>query len=386
MHQSEVTRQQRQLQKKNYFEDLTRQVQAKQGAVHSEIPGVELPEHEQRLGKYQLKHQIENLTAVIPNGTQFIGGALQRDDGFINHQKKLLQQSTMKQHLEAQIAEKHRTQQHLKAQLGLEEQQQRTPPPDERLCHTLQPEPDSVALSSLCQQLIDEKEQLVDKIRQQEEAITSLQLKPPEPVQSAPIKVRPRCKNKNPSLRDKHDAETAKIAAIEQRIENARRKRVEQHRRIRIEAKPAQKTHAKTNANELAPRYNSADTQSTHSPLGNHPRIQGTWGPSDGFPPIISPKKLAPECLDRENLDTAGKSWFIYPKAGTFFGTHQDEIDNFMQEQARKNPSHWTSARSVSDDVLEKSAMTFTACEMRKRVARPVIAKGLPANVFRVRP
>jgi hypothetical protein len=66
------------------------------------------------LGRYRKKHQIENHTSLLTNGTHILGGALQRDEAEILRRKKEQQRREMHEALQQQINEKNARQHNLR--------------------------------------------------------------------------------------------------------------------------------------------------------------------------------------------------------------------------------------------------------------------------------
>ena len=198
----------------------------------------------------------------------------------------------------------------------------------------------------LCQQLIEEQEKLKLRIRSQEEVIEELKAKPsPAPVkQTRPIR-----ETRSAKIRVQHEEEKNKQSSIDQKIESARRRRIENA----MKASNARKTSEPRT--QVSVNVKEARTKSAHIPT--------------------------PEPYDRHNLDTAGKSSFIYPNAeGIFQPNHVDELDRFMNEfNLRASLNRMSSAHSPATSFnVTNSRLLFTTVEANRRENRPVIAKGLP--------
>ncbi|CAG9335506.1 unnamed protein product [Blepharisma stoltei] len=300
-------------------------------------------------------------------------------------------------------------------------------------------------LSQLCKQLMEEQEQLRGKLKSQEDIIEDLKQSRDEPKRAPnnnnnsalrrkpPAKVNiPPTKASQNKLKQQHDLENAKIAAIQEKIENARKKKAEQ-RESQVLAKQAefrkrsetQQAKPKTVVNnrrisevpEVRP-----DSREIYKQNNQIYRLQSAFTPT--LPPD-SPElpnssqtnflvhELSPKMpFDRQNLDSAGKSYFIYPDSQGSFNvglgqdnklkesghlssflqedelrnSQADELDKFVEEHNKKSPyiSQFNSARSVADE-REKARFTCTTFEIARKDAKPLVANkaGFPSNIFR---
>ena len=91
---------------------------------------------------------------------------------------------------------------------------------------------------------------------------------------------------------------------------------------------------------------------------------------------------------DRHNLDTAGKSNFIYPDANGNF-IMEDEIDKFViNYEKRGSPLiNFKSSYKNASDVDSDSRFSFTGMTASsRRDAKPLVAnkQGFPSDIFRL--
>lgn len=102
---------QKKIQNLAYYHELTRQIQEKKSirvgepaekTQSDQVIAFERPMPE----KYLKKHEVENHTSLAKYKGQFFGGVLQRDEAMMNKMKKLEQQREMQSFLISQIQEK----------------------------------------------------------------------------------------------------------------------------------------------------------------------------------------------------------------------------------------------------------------------------------------
>ena len=475
MHQGEELRKQKQLQQKAYFLELTRQVHEKKPdhlsfkmkSVGSEVDsspqvdkfGKSFSEMVGGVPRYKLKYDIENHVGFGVNGSQILGGPLQRDETNLLKKKKEEQQREMQRVLQAQIEEKQKLKQYERnTRINLELQQEKKfeeelkqetfneklPNPNflpksfQDSAYDAEPVPNLVPtsvpnlvpnppsnsipslvsntvsefqepskqdetieyLKELCLKLQNEQSQLKDKITNQESVIQDLKSTKTQDMSTEESRTEKpqRTKNNTPSINTRskrstpksripkpenrkvqHQIESAKIAAIEQKIENARKKREQNQTRGK-----SLNRNKKVNESNQPNQPKVQRMQSAHVPHSpSSPELPSSPGkqtiakfPSETpmYQPPETPKQLDTE---RQNLDTAGNSYFIYPDSEGNFRV-EDELDKFLQE--RDSKFKFESSQSLRDSPWS-SCINF---ELPKRDTKPLVARqsGFPSHIF----
>lgn len=306
------------------------------------------------LGRYRKKHQIENHTSLLTNGTHILGGALQRDEAEILRRKKEQQRREMHEALQQQINEKNARNLRMSSavparpvqspefivspnkhvepvllfnldsatktveQANSQDLVERRDNADLfRKSHSVSlPRDDETLdyLSQLCQKLLKEQDELKSKVISQDTIIESLmQSKMETPVPRR----QPQRKTSAQKIKQR---ELARISEIDQKIEAAR-KRAENQRNVktRIETKPS---HSRLD--RPTPPRNVATTNAR--PAVQSLRIQPFMPKLSNeveLPPLLSTLSAVPRAKD----EVSGKSHFIYPNSEGHF---EDSLEKFM--------------------------------------------------------
>jgi hypothetical protein len=450
MFQGDEASRQKKLQQRAYFQELTRQIQEKKEPRSSELPLpcfappekpllasgnyaaelAKLPfvsiDDDKRLPRYQKKYEIENHVGINVNTSQVFNGVLQRDEAALLKQKKEEQQKEMQMMLMRQIQEKNRKKEeelawrrkaevdeHETAKIEADRESLPSPrketevlqspilkPADSPVSKTLPSfaaDEESVQdlnnLNDVVKKLIEEKEELRNKLMEQEQKIKELSFRPSqnfaevakvepktptraeksEKPRSRPPKVRV-ASAQEMKLKLQHEQERAKLAVIEEKLENARKKRIEQTR-IRVPQKPRRVSEAQT-------RVDSKESLTKAS------RIKTASSPAPKNAGLLESPKINRSEIDRHNLDTAGKSDFIYPDAEGNFPI-ADEIDKFvMNYEKRESPLvSFKAPYRLTPQVESDTRFTFTGLSIgQKREAKPLVAnrQGFPSDIFRL--
>ena len=390
---------------------------------------------EKKYSRYQKKYEIENHTGINVNTSQVFGGVLQRDEALLLKLKKEEQQKEMQYILNQQIIEKNRKKEEEKAwrrKLELNELEKvKTGDTDnvsvasprkfiENICSpivksseissnskTLQvfnkEEEEEVSniesLNEVVKKLLEEKEALKYKVSEQEKKITELNKKETQIYEEngeafekisknegeKPQKIE-KPKSRPPKsriqtaqelkIKVQHDQERAKLALIEEKLENARKKRLEQSKSKFIQ-KPRRISEAQKRSDSRECLEKQSRIKTAASPI---PKNQIFYAES--------PKTKQMQEYDRDNLDTAGKSNFIYPDANGIFAM-EDEIDKFVTNyEKRESPlvnfkSPYRNNTSAADS---ESRFTFTSMTGNRRETKPLVAnkQGFPSDIFRL--
>ena len=407
----------------------------------SKLPFVAIDD-EKKYPRYQKKYEIENHVGINVNTSQVFGGVLQRDEAMILKMKKEEQQKEMQNILSRQIQEKNRKREEEQAWKRRIETEQvdwsrskdldETPTsPRKPLEITSSPllKPSEASTSSktlsvfnkeeeavdnmellneVVKKLLEEKAQLASKVMEQERKITDLHKRNSLnfeedfefPVKSdnfrsskneKPERVEKHEKTEKPKSRPpksriqsaqevkikvQHDEERAKLAVIEERLENARKKRIEQT-----------KTRAVQKPRRISDSQARVDSRET---LVKAPRIKTAASPTPKLSAFIaeSPKITTKPEMDRHNLDSAGKSDFIYPDANGNYSMG-DEIDKFVTDyENRELPVVSFKSPYRSSPMVECDAR-FTTTSMigsARREIKPLVAnkQGFPSDIFRL--
>jgi hypothetical protein len=395
---------------KQYFDQLSQQVQEKQQAretkdtlnssnrlsLELQTINEELRQEREVLGRLRRKQEGE----LQVSGSAFAGGLLQRDEGALIRRKKEEQQREIQEALRRQIEEKRRKKEEERQLRLTEEIQQekaiqeaqrqiqedldreagkspsKQPPtpdsPKEPLAQlfstqTTIPRPPSLSpkdshqqeelerLNSRVEEMQRSNYELMEKLKEQSQLILQIQeQKPsssvprPKPplVRSTPVKDARR--QEEQKRKEKHETENARIKAYELKIENARKKKEAMTIATRARQTTGLIRQSTYNVSERAspivvPRMQSAFAGGA-SPLQapdeaiSASKLQSSrafFGSMDSSP--VHHQDM------RQNLDTAGVSQFIYPKAdGTFYPSGHDELDKLIEsenQKLRRSPS-----------------------------------------------
>lgn len=395
-------------------------------------------EEEKRYPRWQKKYEIENHVGINVNTSQVFGGVLQRDEAQLLKQKKEEQQKEMQLHLLRQIEEKNRKRNEEQAQRRKEEVEMeklqkvenciQSPRKDEQI-----PQPKSIEqvfqpvkeeflmqpkitespnsktlpvfktdennsemknLSEAVQKLIQEKEELRLKITEQEKQIKELHtkqsLKPERESKSELDKKRPPKARVNSAqeakMKIQHEQERAKLALIEEKLENARKKRIEQTK-LKNTSKPRRISEAQVRADS---RENINKPSRIKTAVFQPQKHQNLLADSPRVPvkPLhFDEDELKEVEFERGNLDTAGKSKFIYPDADGNF-TLQDEIDKFVTSyEKRESPLVNYKSPYRNSPVIESDKFNFTTNSLGpRRDLKPLVANkaGFPSDIFRL--
>lgn len=467
MFQNDEATKQKKIQQKAYFQELTRQVQEKKDSkpTESSNPTIfyqenplklsgnftnemsKLPfshiDEEKKYLRYQKKYEIENHTGISINTSQVFGGVLQRDEALLLKQKKEEQQKEMQLYLNRQIMEKNMKKQE---EIGLIKgfeigdmqgfyknyKENKDLSPKKNVAELSRPSTfnktltgvkgqdekleEVDALGDVMKKLMDENQELNNKILNQERQIQDLNDKTcrqnsessllnneifekidkneknekTEKAENIEKSKSRQAKIKTPSaqetkLKAQHVQERAKLSVIEEKLENARKKR--------LEHKKGKAISNVRKGNDLQNRIESKD----HLTRLNRVKTAVSPVPKDQDIAVDSPKaKIANEFerhtvstdIDRMNLDTAGNSEFIYPDAkGNFLV--KDGIDKFVSSFERKDmPSvYFKSALSKSPiDNEARSTLASSVLGGARRDTKPLVANrpGFPSDIFRI--
>lgn len=425
-----LQRKQKQLQ---YQQDLDKQVDARRsinGAPGSSMPSsmlqVELREVNLRLeeqqpgnlGRYRKKHEIENHSNFLVNGTHVLGGALQRDEAEILRRKKELQRKEIAEALQKQIEEKNALKQE-KQRRELSSAQAAFPIRQSIRSHDISPDfspvpvkavpksfepvllfkleeaiqPEKLQesrdldrkassaslpredetldyLSQLCQKLIKEQEELKTKVEFQDSVIEQLrktktefpapkhELSVAAPKTGTPAqRKQPPPSRRNTAQKLKQKEELARISEIEQKIEAARKRADE---RKNIKAKP----EARATLSNLERQVPRRVASSTNSRVPAQPyRVQSALPNLTSeieLPPLLSAKTTEPVqkelSLPQRSDEFTGNSKFIYPNSQGHF---DDELDKFMQSQVQSR-SPMLQSKFPRDVFTSKRGVGFT--------------------------
>ena len=251
-------------------------------------------------------------------------------------------------------------------------------------------------LNDVVQKLLEEKEELRSKLMEQDKRISEMQRKSQcfeeelpgrtekiEKIEKSEKIEKPKTRPPKPrvpstqetKLKARHENERAKLAIIEEKLENARKKRLEQ-----VKSKAVQKPRR---ISEAQARLDSRDNIS--KPM----RLKTAVSP---VPKTIiiseTPKKQVKEENDRQNLDTAGTSNFIYPDSEGNFMIN-DEIDKFVTNYEKRGSPllNYNSPYRNTPVVENEVRFTFTSMNSSvKRDIKPLVANksGFPNDIFRL--
>jgi hypothetical protein len=413
MHQGDQAYNQKKITQNAYFLELARQIQEKSNPINSSKPTTSTnPENsskssnstenpnldslktpEIKYSRYQKKYEIENHTKIHTNTTQMFGGVLQRDETFLNKLKKIDQQNEIKQNLTLQIQEKNKIKEKIKKKntdndklneynqnrlenAFLEENQ--------NVCNdkVIAEEKDSVdskgqkTLNEFYRKLVKEKEDLAclfnerqKKLRDLENALTPKKQESfkrnKKPGKAFVVGQSTRTREpspKNNSLKFQQGLETIKCDFVR-----------EDSQKIKGRSSQASKRTSKKAQERVSdPKIEFKPSKET-SPLPKTPETE--------LYTVYIPKDKE---IDRGSLDTAGKSYFIYPDSQGNFKI-EDEIDKFVVNYQRKgisaNPTV-SFSENTKNPKFSISAMTFIG----KKLIRPLVANkaGFPSDVFKV--
>jgi hypothetical protein len=390
-------------------------------------------EEEKKYARWQKKYEIENHSGINVNTSQVFGGVLQRDEAQLLKQKKEEQQREMQHFLMRQIEEKNRKrledqayrrkteieelakierEENVEKTVGLSTENFSSPKKEENVFFPVVTEsPNNKTgpvvvkeeennelrtLSEAVQKLMKEKDELKVKISEQEKQIKDLHVKQPlRPERDSKSDLDKEHKKKPPKprvasaqevkLKAQHDHERAKLAVIEEKIENARKKRMEQAK-LKNNTKPRRISEARVESREtLTSKPSRIKTavfpvQKQMTLLSDSPRVP--------VKPHHFEEVQKEVDQERDNLDTAGKSKFIYPDSeGNFF--FEDEIDKFVTNyEKRESPLVSFKSPYRNSPVIEsESRFNFTTNSLcPRRDMKPLVANkaGFPSDIFRL--
>ena len=179
----------------------------------------------------------------------------------------------------------------------------------------------------------------------------------------------------NEVMTRKQQNSKSRLSAIDEKLENARRRRMDNLKNS-IPAKVVKNSEFSIKRDQFV-KAKSTKEKKLASPVPQTPETE-----LETVPTLRINEK------DRNNLDTAGRSYFIYPDSQGNF-KFEDEIDKFVVDYqrissplVRFNPSLGNALTSSGfDPKLSLSAMTFTA----SRAAKPLVAlrPGVLNDIFR---
>lgn len=445
MHQGEDAYTNKKLQQTAYFLDLARQIQEKttpkpQPPSNNSITSNEilakpteiskfLPEPskdpEIRYSRYQKKYEIENHTKIGVATSQVLGGVLQRDDAYLNKLKKIQQQQEMKEFLALQMQEKLRLKEEEKKRFRnseIEEFRQSVEVKPEKnfekssflmenqyenTCKsTTMPlgatekknekdESNYGTLSEFYRQLSKETEELCNIFTEKEKQIRELEQGIIDKKKEAQRKLKNESKiGKNEESLEKIESKRkiegiavgrpsslhentgkrvtskAKLSAVDERLEIVRKRRIE-NSKIAAQAKLTKNAEAFQKRENL-PKSISLRDRKAISPIPQTPETE-----------LETVAIIKDTDQDRHNLDTAGRSCFIYPDSKGNFKIN-DEIDKFLMDYQRKGSPIVSHKSHNLNPALEAkfslSAMTFT----NAKIPKPLVAKsGFPIDIFK---
>ncbi|CAG9314452.1 unnamed protein product [Blepharisma stoltei] len=348
------------------------------------------------------------------NRSHIFGGPLQRDEAFLLKLKKEEQQRELQLCLKAQIEEKNRIKEQEKKSLRNFENIDTKPDQKEtqEACHENLKSPidtetstaeQEVAkspipalgsevtienldyLNSLCKELKNEQEKLKGKIKDQENVIQELKTTNKEKPRTASVRNRTPSKrikispstSKPNKLKEQHEAEKAKIAKIEERIANARKKKAESKPKSAILKRRSSDSSEKS-------VIKIPETAKPISPPSQRVK-SAIIKPAIPLSPVVPQTKVqvseALDALEGKNLDNASQSYFIFPDSdGEFFN---EEMEKLAVDNERRSPIEiqHTYARSCDE---EKPEVPNTFLVFRKQ-ERPLLMNksGFPCDIFR---
>lgn len=381
LNQDEDYEKKKKIQNLAYFQEFTRQNQEKSGEKTLET--IEKPGEDKTISferpipsRYLKKHEIENHTKLARHHEQPFGGVLQRDEAAINKLKKIEQQKEMQSFLNRQMQEKKQRNERMKQERldfnifhdknqDLTDSSQLSPiiklhesatikEPvliPEALSqsliksNTLTAEDSELTSSKLrYDQIIKEKEELsnnveIKSIKLKDHAETQLKPKPsPQKSQINPSKFQKRgCKNEFTSkLPENSRAVVSKSPVIIKSSQYSRNQPIQ--------------------------------TYSNKSPVPKTPETE-----------LESVRTMKEVDASRHNLDTAGKSCFIYPDSQ---GNFADEIDKFLVDfEKRENQKYRNSYNHpTGNDKFSSSSISFAPRKADKPLM--VYRAGFPNDFF----
>lgn len=393
-------------------------------------------EEEKKYPRWQKKYEIENHIGINVNTSQVFGGVLQRDEAQLLKQKKEEQQKEMQLYLLRQIEEKNRKrlEEQASRRKAEEEELERhqfeevpiptakkeefifqakkeevsrmeenifqpkiTESPNSKTLTAFKPEEENTEMKVLAeavQKLIQEKEDLRMKITEQEKQIKDLHtrpaLKPERESKSELDKRRPPKARVNSAqeakMKIQHDQERAKLAIIEEKLENARKKRMEQAK-LKNNSKPRRISEAKQRVESRENLNKPSRIKTAVFPVQKHQNLLADSPRVPVKPLHFDESELKEVDYERGNLDTAGKSKFIYPDAEGNF-TLQDEIDKFVTSyEKRESPLVNYKSPYRNSPVIESDKFNFTTNSLGpRRDVKPLVANkaGFPSDIFRL--
>jgi hypothetical protein len=390
-------------------------------------------EDDKKYPRYQKKYEIENHSGINVNTTQIFGGVLQRDEALLLKIKKEEQQKEMQNILNKQIQEKNRKKEEEKAwnrKMELQEfdrikeiDDKPNPSPrkemesisitiinneesiNSKTLPTFTKEEENTGelkqLEDVVKKLLEEKEELAFKLVQQEKKITEMQRKQTQDFESNELiskndkndlekpekiekpKTRPpkaRMQQSQDKLKAQHEHERAKLAVIEEKLENARKKRLEQVK-TKGAVKPRRISESQVRSESRNYLNKNSRLKTAVSPVPKNP-IQTE------SPKINTKVDLDRHNLDRHNLDTAGTSDFIYPDSEGNFRM-EDEIDKFVNNYEKRESPLISFKSPYKPNYITESDARFTFTSMTasaKRDSKPLVANklGFPSDIFRL--
>ena len=364
-----------------YFQEFTRQNQEKPGertqdknekSAEDKTISFERPTP----SRYLKKHEIENHTKLARHHEQPFGGVLQRDEAAINQLKKIEQQKEMQSFLNRQMQEKKLRNERIKQErldLNVFQDKNQDLTDSSQLSpiiklhesatiqepvlipevfsqslvksNTLTSENSELASSKLrYDQIIREKEELSNNVE-----IKSIKLKDQE---ENPLKAKP-CPQRsqiNPSKFQKRGHKNDYTS-----------KPSEGHRAI-ISKSPVIIKSSQYSRNQ------PIQTSCNRSPVPKTPETE-----------LESVRTMKEVEASRHNLDTAGKSCFIYPDSQ---GNFADEIDKFLIDfEKRENQKYRNSYNHpTGNEKFSSSSISFAPRKSDKPLM--VYRAGFPNDFF----
>ena len=179
----------------------------------------------------------------------------------------------------------------------------------------------------------------------------------------------------NEAMARKQQNSKGRLSAIDEKLENARRRRVE-NSKSSMPAKVMKNSEFSIKRDQFV-KANSVTDKKLASPVPQTPETE-----------LETVSTLRVSSKDRNNLDTAGRSYFIYPDSQGNFKC-SDEIDKFVVDYERVTSplvpfksSLGSAPTSTSfDPKLSLSSMTFTPSKAAKPLV--VLRPGFPNDIFR---
>lgn len=363
---------QKKIQNLAYYQELTRQIQEKKTIRVAEPTEKVQTDHlitfERPLpNKYLKKHEIENHTSLAKYNGQFFGGVLQRDEAMMNKMKKLEQQKEMQGFLLSQIQEK---------KLKIEEEKTRKNSNLGAESLTLAKNfSDFARFSPIrnAEEAVKDKNCVTDleqlgfsksKTMVEESELGNLK-KAYEQVSKEKDQLANIYESKQSQIKDLTEKSQNSVPAI-------------QHLQLnppKLQKKDEKPAPVKKRESHQAPLKspNKPGKILKYPSEGSHPHSPIPKTPDTEQASVRIEKNVD---SSRHNLDTAGKSCFIYPDSQ---GNFVDEIDKFLYDYGNKNV--FRNSQPARYENFTSSSIGFAP----RKSEKPIVAcrAVFPSDFFR---